>query len=127
MGRAYPMLQMTSSAIAHRVNYPHVVADVCDNENPIGPRESWAWMDQIRRTICVEFGSIATTCQAPRTGAEIKAHAIHHTISKAIGLGREVLQARATHSDVIATILEETGAKSLFAGKVVDVQRRTEG
>lgn len=127
MGRAYPMLQMTSFAIADLVNYPQVVADVRDNETLIGRAESWAWMEQIRRKICVEFGSIATTCQAPRTGAEIKAHAIHHTISKAIGLGREVFQARATHSDVIAAILEETGAKSLFAGKVVDVQRRTEG
>jgi N-methylhydantoinase A/oxoprolinase/acetone carboxylase beta subunit len=40
------------------------------------------------RKVCVEMGSIASTCKAPRTGKEIKEYAILGTITKAIGIGR---------------------------------------
>ena len=44
-------------------------------------------MERASRKICVEMGSIASTCKAPRTGAEVKQWGIHFTATKAIGIG----------------------------------------
>ena len=71
------------------------------------------------------MGSIASTCKAPRSGREIKEWGIHFTTSKAIGIGRRVREARRRHDDPVAAVLDETGGKPLFRGKVVDVERRT--
>jgi hypothetical protein len=89
---------------------------------------SWKWMERTSRKVCVEMGSIASTCKAPRTGAEIKQWGIHFTTSKAIGIGRRVREANRRHEDPIAAVLDEADGKVLFRGKVVDVARRaTEG
>src|SRR6185437_4492508 len=89
---------------------------------------NWKWMERASRKICVEMGSIASTCKAPRTGAEVKEWGIHFTVSKAIGIGRRVREAQRQHTDPIAAILDEARGKLLFRGKVVDVARRaTEG
>jgi DUF917 family protein len=71
------------------------------------------------------MGSIASTCKAPRTGAEVKEWGIHFTTSKAIGIGRRVREAQRRHEDPIAAVLDEGKGKLLFRGKVVDVARRT--
>jgi DUF917 family protein len=82
-------------------------------------------MERASRKICVEMGSIASTCKAPRTGAEIKEWGIHFTVSKAIGIGRRVREAQRQHADPVAAILDEAQGKQLFQGKVVDIARRT--
>jgi hypothetical protein len=85
-------------------------------------------MERTSRKVCVEMGSIASTCKAPRTGREVKDWGIHFTTSKAIGIGRRVREAQRRHEDPVAEILGEAGGKHLFRGKVVDVARRaTEG
>jgi DUF917 family protein len=47
-------------------------------------------MRQASRKLCTEFGSIATTCKTPRTGAEVKRWGIPRTITRAIRLGEAV-------------------------------------
>jgi DUF917 family protein len=85
-------------------------------------------MERASRKICVEMGSIASACKAPRTGAEIREWGIHFTVTKAIGIGSRVREAQRRHEDPVAAILDEAGGKQLFRGKVVDVARRaTEG
>jgi DUF917 family protein len=86
---------------------------------------SWKWMERVSRKICVELGSIASTCKAPRTGREVKEWGIHFTVSKAIAIGRRVREAQRQHDDPVAAILEEGEGKLLFRGKVIDVARRT--
>ena len=51
---------------------------------------SWRWMERVSRKICVELGSIASTCKAPRTGREVKEWGIHFTVTKAIAIGHRV-------------------------------------
>jgi DUF917 family protein len=82
-------------------------------------------MERTSRKICTEMGSIASTCKAPRTGAEVKEWGIHFTTSKAIGIGARVREAQRLHTDPIAAVLDEGKGKLLFRGKVVDVARRT--
>jgi DUF917 family protein len=125
MGRAYPEAQMTSVAVGDLRPYPCALYDPRGIESVVTKVPSWKWMERASRKICVEMGSIASTCKAPRTGAEIKEWGIHFTVTKAIGIGRRVREATRRHEDPIAAILDEAGGKQLFRGKVIDVARRT--
>ena len=128
MGRAYPEAQMTSVAVGDLRPYPCALYDPRGIEAVVTKVPSWKWMERASRKICVEMGSIASTCKAPRTGAEVKEWGIHFTVTKAIGIGRRVREAQRRHEDPVAAILDEAGGKQLFRGKVVDVARRaTEG
>src|SRR5437660_5492341 len=125
MGRAYPEAQMTSVAVGDLRPYPCVLYDPRGIEAVVTKVPSWKWMERASRKVCVEMGSIASTCKAPRTGAEVKEWGIHFTVSKAIGIGRRVRAAQREHTDPVAAILDEARGKQLFRGKVVDVARRT--
>ena len=125
MGRAYPEAQMTSVAVGDLRPYPCALYDPRGIEAMVTSVPTWKWMERASRKICSEMGSIASTCKAPRTGAEIKEWGIHFTTSKAIGIGRRVRAAQVAHTDPIAAVLDEAKGKLLFRGKVVDVARRT--
>jgi hypothetical protein len=125
MGRAYPEAQMTSVAVGGLQPYPCALYDPRGIEAIVTKAPSWKWMERASRKICVEMGSIASTCKAPRTGAEVKEWGIHFTVSKAIGIGRRVRGAVRRHEDPIEAILDEANGKKLFRGKVIDVARRT--
>jgi uncharacterized protein len=125
MGRAYPEAQMQAFSIAGLQMVPHVVSDIRDNDVIIPTASSWHEMERVRRRVCTEYGSVATTCQAPRSGAEVKRHAILRSLSQAITLGREVRRAKNSHEDPVDAIVQAGGGKRLFVGKVIDVQRRT--
>src|SRR5437867_777239 len=85
MGRAFPEAQMTSFAIHDLPMFPLTLADVRDNEVIVTRAASWKWMERLSRKVCVEVGSIAATCKAPRTGREVKECGILGTTTKAIG------------------------------------------
>jgi hypothetical protein len=125
MGRAYPEAQMTSFAVHDLRMYPLTLADVRDNAVIVARAASWKWMERLSRKTCVEVGSVAATCKAPRTGREVKDCAILYTVTKAIGLGQTVEAARRAHRDPIEAVLEAEGGVLLFRGKVGDVHRRT--
>ena len=125
MGRAYPEAQMTSVAVGGLKPYPCALYDPRGIEAIVTQVPDWKWMERASRKICVEMGSIASTCKAPRTGAEVKEWGIHFTTSKAIGIGARVRAARRDHTDPIAAVLDEARGKVLFRGKVVDVARLT--
>jgi len=125
MGRADPEAQMTSVAVGDLRPYPCVLYDPRGIEAVVTKVPSWKWMERASRKICVEMGSIASTCKAPRTGREVKEWGIHFTVTKGIGIGRRVREAQRLHLDPVAAILDEADGKLLFRGKVVDVDRRT--
>jgi DUF917 family protein len=125
MGRAYPEAQMTSVAVGDLRPYPLTTVDCRGLESIVEKVPSWKWMERVSRKICVEYGSIASTCKAPRSGREVKDWAIHGTTTKAIAIGRAVRAAQARHADPIEAILSVEPGKVLFRGKVVDVERRT--
>ena len=116
---------MTSVAVGDLRPYPLTTVDCRGLESIVDKVPSWKWMERVSRKICVEFGSIASTCKAPRTGREVKDWAIHGTTTKAIAIGHAVREAQARHSDPVAAILSVEPGKVLFRGKVVDVDRRT--
>jgi uncharacterized protein len=125
MGRAYPEAQMTSVAVGGLRPYPLTTVDCRGIEAIVEKVPSWKWMERVSRKICVEYGSIASTCKAPRTGSEVKDWSIPHTTTKAIAIGHAVRNAQTKHDDPIEAILNVEPGKVLFRGKVVDVERRT--
>ena len=125
MGRAYPEAQMTSFAVGDLSPSPLTSIDPRGSEVIIARTPTWKWMERVSRTICTEFGSIAATCKAPRTGAEVRKWGIPRTTTKAIRLGRAVAEANRRHADPIAAVLEAESGMRLFAGKIVEVERRT--
>jgi DUF917 family protein len=128
MGRAYPEAQMTSVAVGDLTPYPLSTVDCRGLEAVVQKVPTWKWMERVSRKICTEYGSIASTCKAPRTGAEVKQWGIAGTTTKAIRIGEAVRAAQQAHEDPIAAILAVEPGKVLYRGKVVDVERRaTEG
>lgn len=127
MGRAYPEAQMTTFAVGNLEPSPLTSVDPRGNEVIVTRVASWEWMERISRRVCTEFGSIAATCKAPRTGAEVRRWGVPRTTSRAIRLGRAVIRANELHENPIASILEAEVGKLLFSGKVVEVERRTTG
>ena len=128
MGRAYPEGQMTSTAIGGLAPCPLSLVDVRGLESIVHSTPHAKWTERVARKICVEYGSTASMCAPPRTGAEIKKWGIHGTTTKAIRIGEAVRRAQRLHEDVVAAILAAESGVLLFKGKVVDVSRRvTEG
>jgi hypothetical protein len=125
MGRAFPEAQMTSFAIHDLTMYPLTLADVRDNAVVVARAASWKWMERLSRKACVEVGSIASTCKAPRTGKEVKECAILYSTTKAIRLGQTVQEARRRHQDPVQALIEAERGRLLFRGKIRDVARRT--
>lgn len=125
MGRAYPEAQMTSFAVGDLQPYPLTTVDPRGVESIVYKVPTWKWMERVSRKICTEYGSVAATCKAPRTGAEIKRWGIPHTTTKAIRIGTAVRDAQRHHDDPIEAILELEPGQRLYAGKVIDVERRT--
>lgn len=66
--RAYLEAQMQTFSIAGLQMVPHVVSDIRDNDVIIPTASGWHEMERLRRKVCTEYGSVATTCQAPRSG-----------------------------------------------------------
>jgi uncharacterized protein len=125
MGRAYPEAQMTSFAVGDLRPYPLSLVDPRGIEAIVAKVPSWKWMERLSRKMCVEVGSIAATCKAPRTGAEVKRWGIRHTTTKAITLGQAIRRAQQEHRDPVQAILDTEESRFLFRGKIADVARRT--
>ena len=125
MTREITLDDIESLAVGDLKPCPLTTVDVRGLESVVENVPTWKWMERVSRKICVEMGSIASTCKAPRTGAEVKEWGIHFTTSKAIGIGARVRTARRDHTDPIAAVLDEARGEVLFRGKVVDVARVT--
>ena len=125
MGRAYPEAQMTSFAVGDLQPWPLTLVDPRGVEGIVARVPTWKWMERLSRKMCVETGSIAATCKAPRTGAEVKRWGILRTTTQAIKLGQAIRRAQREHRDPIEAILNAEDGRLLFRGKIVDVARRT--
>lgn len=125
MGRAFPEAQMTTFAIGGLRNHPFCLADIRDNLVIVHRAADWKWQERLGRAAVTEVGSIAATCKAPRTGAEIREWAVHGSVSRAIGIGAAVRRARSAGEDPVAAILDSERGLRLFTGKVSDIERRT--
>lgn len=133
MGRAFPELSMETFAV-YGVNASpialtaergeHIILDTgADNRR----------IEQLARALTVELGGSAAIAEYAMTGADVRRTGVPRTISMALSIGRAIREARAEHRspfEAIADALAPTlysHVRELFVGKIVDVERRTEG
>ncbi len=125
MGRAFPEFQMTSFNVGGVTFGPRFVTDEKGNVLRIDGISA-AWIERInRRALIAMGGSVITSIGL--TGSDVKQSAIHGTISLATRIGSALRQARGGDGGWLPRLLEVVDAVPLFSGKVVSVDRRTEG
>lgn len=133
MGRAFPQSEMAVFNIRGLSACPSVLTAACGALAVIETDDNLTH-ERMARGLSVALGGIAHMVEYPLSGAEAKAHAIGGSVTTAIAIGAAVRRARAARRDpfeVLFEALRDTGlypaAGVLFDGKIVDLERRTEG
>ncbi|POF29106.1 DUF917 domain-containing protein [Roseibium marinum] len=127
MGRAFPEMQMTAYSIYGHQSTPSAMADPHGNIVIFDHAVTEIFHERMARAVVVSQGGSSTLALAPMTGAFTKKAAIPGSYSKAIALGRTVLEARAERLDPIAAICAAEGGHVAFKGKITDVKREIAG
>ena len=126
MGRAFPELQMTTLGINGVKGMPAVLADEKGNTVTIHAIDD-VWLERIGRQATSVMGGYTTMASYPCTGAQLKKYCVADTPTLCENIGRTMREARANHTDPIDAVLETTHGYRFFRGKVVDVERKTDG
>jgi DUF917 family protein len=126
MGRAFPELQMVVPTLHDIAATPMSIADEKGNCGIFDTVDNH-WAERLARSATIEMGCAAMISLFPMTGVQARVALVPGTISLCGELGRLVREARAAHSDPVAAVVSRLDGVELFAGKVVDVIRRTEG
>lgn len=124
MGRAFPELQMCTFFIYGQQPWPAAIADEKGNRAVFTRVQDMLWLERLSRNVTIDMGGAAGYALPPMDAAFVRRAAIPHMVSRAIELGRTVLRARRDKEDPVDAIVERCGGLRLFAGKIVDVNRR---
>ncbi len=133
MGRAFPELQMETFGVYGVPGSPMVVAGDHGETVLIDTGTDNARMEWLARGAAIRMGGAALIADYAMSGADVKRTAVPRTLSLALTIGRAVREAREQLRDPISALTEVlsgtiyTHLRVLFAGKVSDVERRTEG
>ncbi len=125
MGRAFPEMQMSTLFINGVATTPAAMVDEKGNCIIFGNMITSHAFEKFARDLCVQMGCTSLIAAPVMSGAEVKAHSVPRTLTLARNLGQAVLDARAKKKSFVDAVLNVTGGKEIFSGKLVDVQRRT--
>ncbi|MFD1716022.1 DUF917 domain-containing protein [Amnibacterium flavum] len=126
MGRAFPELQMVIPSLAGVSATPMVLADEFANTVVLRSDDN-AHTERLARAVCVAMGAAALIALYPVDAEQVLAHTIAGSLSRAADLGALVRNASRDHQDAAAAVAERIEGTVVFEGKVIDLQRRTEG
>lgn len=127
MGRAFPELQMETFVMYGVTPTP---AALCNHHGHIAifdQIDDATTLERYARAVTIQMGGSAGYAFPIMTGAQLKETVIRGTLSLAVSLGEAVQQARYQKTSPVEAICEVTGGAVLFAGKVLDVERRMTG
>ena len=125
MGRAFPEFQMKTFFVYGVPCCPMAVADEKGNSVIIRDTITPHWAERLARATTIQMGCVACYAVAPMSAEQVRRTAIPNSLTLARELGSAVEQARNNGDDPIAAILATCPGKTLFSGKVVDIERRT--
>lgn len=126
MGRAFPEVQMVTLTLGGISATPMSIADEKGNSVFLETVDN-DWAEQFARTTSIEMGGACMIATYAHTGAELRDHAILNSMSLARDIGETIRTAKSRSADPVDELLELTDGSELFEGKIVDVERRTEG
>jgi uncharacterized protein len=127
MGRAFPEIQMSTFFIYGLEPFPGAIADDKGNVVVFKHVVDMYWLERFARHVAVDMGAGAGFATTPMKGSYVKQVAVPNTLTQVLEIGRTILDARARRQDVVARLLEATGASLLFTGKVAGVRRELRG
>jgi hypothetical protein len=131
MGRAFPELHMETFSVYGVSGSPLAIGDEHGDTVIIDTGDDNRKMEWLARGVTIRLGGVAHIAEYSMSGRQVKDTAVPRTITLALEVGRAIRRGRETHVDPIdelATTLSATiysHVRVLFAGKVVDVDRRT--
>jgi DUF917 family protein len=122
MGRAFPEVQMVTYSVYGVSASPLAVADERGNVAVLETMND-RWMERLARAVTVAQGGHADAVGFPATVADYARTGIRGTLTLAERIGRVLLDRGAAWEELLALVRGQL----LFAGKIVDLTRRTVG
>lgn len=126
MGRAFPETSMISFYFDGHAPSPIVMTDALDRRIIIEQARDSRDLERIARAVCVQIGGRAMVADAPITVRRLREVAIPGSMSFAGRIGDAVLAAQRRGDDPVRAICGVSQGRLLFAGKIVDLDRRFE-
>jgi DUF917 family protein len=133
MGRAFPELQMKTFAAYGVPGSPMSLAGVGGETVIIDTGADNHRMEWLARGVTMRLGGAAQITEFTMTGTQLKDTAVRGSLTLAMRIGRALREARAEHRDPMEALAETIAAtdykhmRVLFRGKVIDVERLTDG
>lgn len=127
MGRAFPEVQMCTFFIYGGKVSPAAIADEKGNVVIYRDVVDMFWLERMARHTTVDMGATAMLALPPMRGDFVQRTAVPGTVTQAVTIGRTVLEARRKRQNVVERVVEETGAKLFFTGKIIDIRRHLIG
>ena len=122
MGRAFPDAAMVSMNVVGLPCEFAVLTDVVGNVS-ILKTVDLHWLERHARALTVASGSLCLGAHYPMTAETAQGAVVEGTVSASIRVGRALL----TSPDPVAAVAAELEGAILMTGKIVDLDRRTEG
>ncbi len=126
MGRAFPFLDMVTPTLYDGSATPMSFADEHGNRMVLLTATN-AWSEVVGRSVTVASGGIMYFASYPMSGAQAKAWLIEAPLARAAHLGAVLRRARAVKASPVDALLDEHGGRLLGEGRVIEIERRTEG
>ncbi|RYM04981.1 DUF917 domain-containing protein [Sporolactobacillus sp. THM7-7] len=126
MGRAFPEVQMEVFSLNGVSASPMVVSDEKGNTALFQAIDN-VWAERLSRKATIQMGASAMIACYIMNGSEVKTSSLHHTLTFAEEIGRSIRIAKTNNEDAVKKVLEVTRGFELFRGKVIDINRKTDG
>ncbi|HDK27092.1 MAG TPA: DUF917 domain-containing protein [Candidatus Atribacteria bacterium] len=128
LGRAAPETQMTSF-IGYGISLtPMPLVDHVGNVMVVRKTVNPVYPDQIGRFIVTRGGGLVANNHYPMSGRQLKNSVIPNTISKAIKIGKSLINARNNSEDPIDVFRKIVSGINIFHGKVIEInEEESEG
>ena len=126
MGRAFPEAQMVTFFLDDLPSAPNTLADERGNVVTLYPVDG-LWSEKFARPITEQMGGSAAMCDYPMRGHNLKRSALPATLTQAMNIGAAIREANDNNQSGTQAVLDIVGGHSLISGKIVDIQRETDG
>lgn len=126
MGRAFPELQMVSMTMGGISACPMAMADEKGNSIVLNTVDNLS-TEKFARVITVEMGGAGLIALYPMTGAEAKRSILRGSLSLINSIGEIIHSEQAANRNPAERLARDLNGIRLFEGRVLDVDRRTEG
>lgn len=124
-GRAFPELQMTTFELHGIPSMPFCLVDERGNKVVIDSIDN-DWAERISRSVTSQFGGRGYLAIYPMDGRKYRSAVIPNSVSRAIELGKLLIDGR-KDGNPEDRLLSEANATKLFDGKIVDLVRDNRG